>query len=172
MNENKDKMVRLLELLDNGVQPIIRWVKNDYYSIEECDAYSVSMLCKVTRYSTLPPIFDGDILYRVYTDFSEFESYNIAISNQFYTGEYPQWHETSTYPEDKKYTVYMQVSGEESPDESSGCMFEFVETESLTTFDEYKKSNSSESYISWLEGMTIQHLNLVRGLIDVITSEI
>jgi hypothetical protein len=161
MNENKDKMLRLLELLDNQCQPVIRWVKNEYYSIEDCDAYSISMLCRVTGYTTLPTIFEGDILYRVYTDFSEFEEYNIAISNQYHTGEYLHWHETASYPKDKKFNVYMQVSGEESTDDSSGCMFEFVETESLTTFQEYKESESTESYISWLEGMTFQYLNLV-----------
>lgn len=156
-----DNMTRLLELLENGIQPVIRWVDCGV-SIHEMDCYDIGMVCKVIGITETD--FDDTeevTVYGVLTEFTGFEELNKSIAQPRWYDSYGQptlkWHETKSYPKNGKEMVYMQISHSDKQS-SSGDMFEFVAPLSQELFEEYLADATEMSYVSWLEAQIIKFL--------------
>jgi hypothetical protein len=104
-----DNLGKLLDMLDQGINPIIQWVSED---ILEFDCYSVNDKCKVIDYE-VDGIYENEIVYELKTDFSEFEEENkVNAKANWYNDNGNaclKWHETKYYPKDKRVILYMQL---------------------------------------------------------------
>jgi hypothetical protein len=157
MNDNYTKMSALIEYLKTGCSPIIRWI--DPF-IEEFESYDVGMICRAIgiKETDFALKSSGIVIYGITTDFSEFEEYNKSIAKETWnyssddsSKQFVKWHESSFYPKDRREVIYLQLAEEFSGEKSSGCMFEFVNTSSLSVFEKYKESKTELPYVAWLE---------------------
>lgn len=157
-----EKMKRLIDLVESGVKPVIKWIDCGT-PINEFDTYDVGMMCRVEGITDKDDLSDDNcIVFRVNTDFSEFEDFNKSVAKPtwFDDNNNPtlKWHETKAYPKNKKDWIYMQIAKDVNDPKaySSGDMFDFVQDTRLTLYAQYESEGSKDDYMTWLENQVIK----------------
>ena len=149
MNNSQKNLVGkdLLDLLVAGKRPVIRFNKN----IEDFDdGPDEGLMAKIVGYHK-----NDDINFIVVMcDLKPYEKYNdkLMVADWFNDKKIPclKWNQTSYYPENGIYELYVE--------ETDPLRCDIVE-ESLF-YNEYKESNSELSYIEWLEEQLLKARNM------------
>lgn len=134
----------LKQILNQGIQPIVQAKENIHTYTSEEVCIDPGMIGKILRISTL---YEGteDEHYEFSIDIGSFEEKNISfMQKDFYD---KQGNACLNYKEvglckDGIETLYLM------PDMD---VFDVVDNKNIKIFNTYKKSNTSVSYLEWLE---------------------
>lgn len=136
MNSNE-----FFNYIKGGAQPVVRF--DDQIERQEGCGFESGMMAKAISVED-----DGDGVYIITFDFSDYELYNDSIDKRkwFDNNHIPclKWSETHFYPVNKKEKVYWDFSFD--------TPFEIVDGQS-DLFDQYKLTESKLSYVTWLENL-------------------
>lgn len=135
-----NKVELLIEMINSGQQPVIRFLKEEEYF-----DYEIGML---TRCISVNKDYDDgeEIVWMINTNFSEFKEYNKQLEKPIWIKGDKRvcYSESSFYKLEHPYFVSNASEGE----------FEIVDGV-CSLFDEYKMSGES-SYVKWLEQQVLK----------------
>ncbi|MGG2091293.1 hypothetical protein AB1283_00820 [Bacillus sp. S13(2024)] len=139
-----------VDLLQSGIKPVIEFNKETWSLEYDPDIGMRARAITVT--------YDGDGVWKVGCDLSEFEEYNRQFETKSYYDKNGNaslsWRETSLYPKNKIYDVYI--------DEDYDIVLTIIENNLV--YNEYLKSNSADSYVVWSEKEILNKLQALREI--------
>lgn len=137
----------LKELLNNGLKPIIE-VVDEEYATEDLD---YKMRVEILSYSDT----DEDGVFTIICDLKSHKEYNKQFAKASYYDKQGNptltWFETSFYPKDEKYEIYIDM------DHETGL--EIVNENKY--YKQYKASKSNLNYIAWLENLVDTYSKII-----------
>lgn len=143
--KQKELINQIEEMLGNGIKPVMRFING---GIEDQETgYESGMMCKILSMNIDEQDEDW-IVYKVFTDFSDFEKHNESFMTPDYfhpeIGEYTaKWNESSFYPKNKRVELYLGDGDNEKP------FFEIIKLPQA--YIDYIDSRTKLSYLQWLE---------------------
>ncbi len=136
------KQQRLVDLLDQGITPIVRISKDtEFIDLEE------GSMAKVVEYKK-DYEDDSEYVLELTLDFSEFEEYNKNFQKFVFHSDkgLVKYSDSPIYPKSKRTTIFVGYGSDQ--------YFELLDSSHKNElFDRYQKdvNKGSQTYVNWLE---------------------